>query len=83
MGDRPVRSRSNEFQCAGLHRTGRRTLTIEIGMQKAGMRVVPAPTRFKDQSAVALPLAIFTIRCIITANLLTINQLRRERKVMG
>ena len=65
-----------------LNRAGRRTLTIEIGMQNAGMGVVLALTHFKDQSAVALPSAIFTIWCIVTASLLTIKQLRPERKDM-
>jgi BASS family bile acid:Na+ symporter len=43
------------------------TLTIEIGMQNAGMGVVLAVTTFKDQPRVAIPSAFFTIWCIVTA----------------
>ncbi len=63
-----------------LNRAARRTLAIEIGMQNAGMGVVLALTHFKNQSAVALPSAIFTVWCIITASLFTIKQLQPERK---
>jgi bile acid:Na+ symporter, BASS family len=65
-----------------LNPAARRTLSIEIGMQNAGMGVVLALTHFKDQSAVALPSAIFTIWCIMTASLFTIKQLRNNNKVI-
>ncbi|HUU27733.1 MAG TPA: bile acid:sodium symporter family protein [archaeon] len=56
-----------------LNAAARKTLSIEIGMQNAGMGVVLALTHFKDQSAVALPSAIFTIWCIITASFFTLT----------
>lgn len=46
----------------------RKTLSIEIGMQNAGLGVVLALTHFEKETAV--PAAIFTIWCIITASLL-------------
>lgn len=64
-----------------LSPAGRRTLAIEIGMQNAGMGVVLALTHFKDQSAVALPSAIFTVWCIVTASIFTIKQLRPAHEV--
>jgi len=56
-----------------LDGAARKTLAIEIGMQNAGMGVVLALTHFKDHSAVALPAAIFTIWCIVTASLFTLT----------
>lgn len=55
---------------------GRRTLAIEIGMQNAGMGVVLALTHFSDVAGVALPSAIFTVWCIITAGLFTLSSWR-------
>lgn len=46
----------------------RKTLSIEIGMQNAGLGVVLAITHFGND--VAIPAAIFTIWCILTASLL-------------
>lgn len=46
----------------------RKTLSIEIGMQNAGLGVVLALAHFGNQ--VAVPAAIFTIWCILTASLL-------------
>jgi BASS family bile acid:Na+ symporter len=46
----------------------RKTLSIEIGMQNAGLGVVLALTHFGAD--VAVPAAIFTIWCIFTASLL-------------
>lgn len=43
------------------------TLSIEIGMQNAGMGVVLAATQFPDQSGVALPAALFAFWSVITA----------------
>jgi BASS family bile acid:Na+ symporter len=46
----------------------RKTLSIEIGMQNAGLGVILAINHFGNE--VAVPAAIFTIWCIITASLL-------------
>jgi BASS family bile acid:Na+ symporter len=46
----------------------RKTLSIEIGMQNAGLGVVLALAHFDKE--VAVPAAIFTIWCIFTASLL-------------
>ena len=46
----------------------RKTLSIEIGMQNAGLGVVLALAHFGNE--VAIPAAIFTIWCILTASLL-------------
>ena len=46
----------------------RKTLSIEIGMQNAGLGVVIALNQFGK--SVAIPAAIFTIWCIFTASLL-------------
>ena len=51
------------------------TLTIEIGMQNAGMGVILATTF--DRPGVAIPAALFTIWCILTAAAL-IEFLRRR-----
>lgn len=49
-------------------RPQRVTLAIEIGMQNAGLGVVLASTTFRDRPAVAVPAALFTIWCIVTAS---------------
>ena len=46
----------------------KKTLSIEIGMQNAGLGVILALEHFSDK--VAIPAAIFTIWCIISASLL-------------
>ncbi len=61
-----------------LSRPQRVTLTIEIGMQNAGMGVVLAATTFADRKAVAIPAALFTIWCIWTAAGLIAGFKRRE-----
>ena len=43
------------------------TLSIEIGMQNAGMGVALALAHFSEQPEVALPGALFAVWCIITA----------------
>ena len=62
----------------GLSEAGRRTLSIEIGMQNAGMGTILALTHFADQSAVALPSAIFTVWCIVSASLFTLTAYRKK-----
>ena len=46
----------------------RKTLAIEIGMQNAGLGVILALNHFSEKTAI--PAAIFTIWCIISASLL-------------
>ncbi|VAW91907.1 hypothetical protein MNBD_GAMMA21-2825 [hydrothermal vent metagenome] len=48
-------------------RTHKITLSIEIGMQNAGMGVALALEHFKDQPEVALPGALFAVWSVITA----------------
>ena len=61
----------------GLDPARRITLSIEIGMQNAGMGVVLAASSFKDRAAVAIPAALFTIWCIVSAAVL-IGVLKRR-----
>jgi len=56
----------------------RKTLSIEIGMQNAGLGVVLALKHFSAQ--VAVPGAIFTIWCILSASLLVNFWRRIERR---
>lgn len=55
------------------------TLSIEVGMQNAGMGVVLAVSVLRDRPEVAVPSALFTLWCIITASAL-IAVLRRLRE---
>jgi len=50
-----------------FNRTHKITLSIEIGMQNAGMGVALALEHFKDQPEVALPGALFAVWSVITA----------------
>ena len=52
------------------------TLSIEVGMQNAGMGVVLAATTFSAR--VAIPAALFTIWCILTASVLIAVLKRRS-----
>ncbi|MGD8547869.1 MAG: bile acid:sodium symporter family protein [Thiohalophilus sp.] len=51
----------------GFDQRHRLTLSIEIGMQNAGMGVVLALKHFADQPETALPGALFAVWCIVTA----------------
>jgi len=51
-----------------LNHIKRKTLSIEIGMQNAGLGVILALKHFGEE--VAVPAAIFTVWCILTASLL-------------
>lgn len=51
----------------GFAHNQRITLSIEIGMQNAGMGVVLALSQFKDTPETALPGALFAVWCILTA----------------
>lgn len=55
----------------------RRTLTIEIGMQNAGLGTVLALQHFGEKAA--LPAAVFVFVCIITASALPAYWQRRDR----
>lgn len=48
----------------------RRALTLEIGMQNAGLGAVMAGQWFHDRPAVAIPCAIYTFGCMFTGTLL-------------
>lgn len=61
-----------------LTRAQRVTLSIEVGMQNAGMGVVLAATAFSERPKVAIPAAFFTIWCIVTAAGLIAFLKRRE-----
>jgi BASS family bile acid:Na+ symporter len=56
----------------------RKTLSIEIGMQNAGLGVVLALAHFGKE--VAVPAALFTVWCIFTASLLVYFWSFVERK---
>lgn len=63
-----------------LSRPQQITLSIEIGMQNAGIGVVLAATTFTDRKAVAIPAALFAIWCILTASGLIALLKRRAKK---
>jgi BASS family bile acid:Na+ symporter len=48
----------------------RRALTLEIGMQNAGLGTTLAMSLFKDDQAVALPAALYTFGCMFTGTIL-------------
>lgn len=48
----------------------RRALTLEVGMQNAGLGTVLVLGLFKDQPAVAIPTAVYTFGCMLTGTLL-------------
>ena len=62
-----------------LHEAEKRTLAIEIGMQNAGMGTVLALTHFSDMPGVALPSAIFTVWCIVSASLFSLSAYRNAK----
>ena len=62
-----------------LHEAEKRTLAIEIGMQNAGMGTVLALTHFSHMPGVALPSAIFTVWCIVSASLFSLTAYRSSR----
>ena len=47
-----------------------RALTLEIGMQNAGLGAFLAIRLFKDQPEAALPPALYTFGCMLTGTLL-------------
>ncbi len=56
----------------------RRTLSIEIGMQNAGLGVVLAREHFGDEATI--PAAVFVFVCIITASIMSAVWQRNPRK---
>ena len=48
----------------------RRALTLEVGMQNAGLGSVLATQLFKDHNVVALPPALYTFGCMLTGAIL-------------
>jgi BASS family bile acid:Na+ symporter len=57
----------------------RRALTIEIGMQNAGLGVVLAHQLFKDYPEATIPPALFTVGSMLTATLLVQAWVWRDR----
>ena len=48
----------------------RRALTLEIGMQNAGLGTILAGQLFADQELVQLPPALYTFGCMLTGTVL-------------
>ena len=48
----------------------RRALTLEVGMQNAGLGTMLAFQFFKDHPAATVPTALYTFGCVFTAMLL-------------
>jgi len=63
----------------GMSTARRRTLSIEIGMQNAGLGTVLALKHFGERSAI--PTAVFVFVCIITASIMA--EFWRRRAVQG
>ncbi len=62
----------------------RRALTLEIGLQNAGLGSVLATELFPDASAVALPPALYTFGCMLTGTILAqIWSLKSRRREEG
>jgi BASS family bile acid:Na+ symporter len=55
---------------AGLSEPMRRALTIEVGMQNAGLGAVLAKQLFGEQSAATIAPAMYTFGCMLTGTLL-------------
>ena len=55
---------------AKLPESMRRALTLEVGMQNAGLGTMLAFTFFKDRPAATVPTALYTFGCVFTAMLL-------------
>jgi bile acid:Na+ symporter, BASS family len=53
-----------------LKQSMRRALTLEVGMQNAGLGTVLVLGLFKDQPVVAIPTAVYTFGCMLTGTLL-------------
>lgn len=54
----------------GLPEAMRRALTLEVGMQNAGLGATLALKLFPDRTALALPAALYTFLCMFTGTLL-------------
>ncbi len=62
-----------------LDKQSRKALTLEIGMQNAGVGTVLALHFFKD-SATAIPTAVYTFGCMFTGTVLATYWFRKEQK---
>ncbi|MEX0727002.1 MAG: bile acid:sodium symporter family protein [Planctomycetaceae bacterium] len=62
----------------GLPEKMRRTLSIEVGMQNAGVGTVLAIKLFPEYPAVAIPTATYTFGCMLTATMLAWYWSRRD-----
>lgn len=58
----------------------RRALTLEVGMQNAGLGAALATDLFRDQPAVALPAALYTFGCMFTGTVLARVWAERDRR---
>jgi len=54
----------------GLKTGMRRALTLEVGMQNAGLGTVLVLELFKDEPAAAIPTAVYTFGCMMTGTVL-------------
>ncbi len=61
----------------------RRALTLEVGMQNAGLGATLATALFPEEPAIALPAAMYTFGCMFTGTILARiwAEMSRERKV--
>jgi BASS family bile acid:Na+ symporter len=59
-------------QLAGLTVPYRRALTLEIGMQNAGLGTVLATTLYGDQTIATIPTAAYTFGCMLTGTVLAL-----------
>ncbi len=62
----------------GLPSGKRRALTLEIGMQNAGLGATLASRLFSSLPAVALPTALYTFGCMLTGTILAQYWSRRD-----
>ena len=56
----------------------RRALTLEVGMQKAGLGATLATSHFPDQPTIAIAPALYTFGCMLTGTLLSWFWARRH-----
>lgn len=62
----------------GLPEGMRRALTLEVGMQNAGLGASMAQQLFADRNLIALPPALYTFGCMLTGSLLALYWSRRQ-----
>jgi BASS family bile acid:Na+ symporter len=59
----------------------RRALTLEVGMQNAGLGASMAQQLFAERNLIALPPALYTFGCMLTGSLLALYWSRSERRL--